>query len=311
MYRLFLKGKNILKIFRYLYFQFSPVIIVNGFFEYEKGQLVNNNLGDDINIPLLSALTGKRIVTLESTGLTFIPHLLCIGSVVGRMNKASLIWGSGALYGNQILKCKPRKIFAVRGHYTRSFLLEQGIECPEVYGDPALLLPLIYKPNFSKKYKIGIIPHYTEYELSHVVEYRNAHPEVLFIKMRGYYNWKDVIDQIASCESVVSSSLHGLIIADAYGIENVWAKFSKELEGGDFKFLDYFSGVKRPFQKPLDFSIDIDIKQAISILPNYTHIEFNPQKLIEVFPYKLSSKLLKDVCLEKKALRMNICNINP
>src|SRR5699024_2844099 len=33
---------------------------------------------------------------------------------------------------------------------------------------------------------------------------------------------EDTLDAITSCEVIVSTSLHGLILADAYGIPNAW-----------------------------------------------------------------------------------------
>ena len=51
------------------------------------------------------------------------------------------------------------------------------------------------------------------------------------------------IHEIASASLVVSSSLHGLIVADSYGIPAAWVTTDVELWGGDFKFRDYHSVV--------------------------------------------------------------------
>lgn len=54
-----------------------------------------------------------------------------------------------------------------------------------------------------------------------------------------------VTRQIAACGLVLSSSLHGLIVADAFGIPNQRLKFSGKLKGEDFKFSDYASALGR------------------------------------------------------------------
>lgn len=60
------------------------------------------------------------------------------------------------------------------------------------------------------------------------------------IKMEGYKNWLEVLDQICSCEYIASSSLHGLIMSEAYDIPNLWIELSGKLMGGHFKFHDFF-----------------------------------------------------------------------
>lgn len=252
---------------------------------------VNNNFGDDINIPLLKALTGKKVVIHHSTFCNHSTNILCIGSIIeGFSDKYSIIWGSGALHGMETMKCKPKKVCAVRGPLTRDYLMKQEIECPTVYGDPALLFPLIYTPNAEKKYKLGIVTHYVDYNLPHVKTFREQHPEVLFIKLRNYESWQTVIDEITFCEAIASSSLHGLIISDAYHIPNVRVKFSNEIEGGDFKYRDYFGGVNRVYLETVDWTSDINIELLTSSINEYKILEYTPKELLKAFPYKLTTK---------------------
>ena len=132
------------KIVKYVKFRFSPIIIVNGYFFFNNGKMAKNNFGDDINFPLLEALTGKKVIALSQTGLNRLPHLMCIGSVVDYcIHPAAYIWGTGTTFGDSKLPVKPRKVFSVRGPLTRESLLRNGISCPPLYGDPALLLPLV------------------------------------------------------------------------------------------------------------------------------------------------------------------------
>jgi hypothetical protein len=52
-----------------------------------------------------------------------------------------------------------------------------------------------------------------------------------------------VVREIAACAAVLTTSLHGLIVADAYGIPAVWSTLAPDLIGGTFKFHDYESVV--------------------------------------------------------------------
>ena len=87
---------------------------------------------------------------------------MIIGSILDRGTKSSIIWGAGLISEDSEPIEIPKKIYAVRGPKTREKLLKSGIDCPEIYGDPALLLPKIYNPKIEKKYELGVIPHYID-----------------------------------------------------------------------------------------------------------------------------------------------------
>ena len=61
-----------------------------------------------------------------------------------------------------------------------------------------------------------------------------------------------VIENLCDCERIVSSSLHGLIMATAYGIPCRWAELSDNVIGDGTKFRDFFQSVHMSDQQPLN-----------------------------------------------------------
>lgn len=185
-----------------------------------------------------------------------LPNIITIGSVMSQVKTNSTVWGSGIISSEQ--NVKQGTFYAVRGPLSRKRLLDLGYECPEVYGDPALLLPLYYTPKSDKKYKIGIIPHYVDFE--YVQNLYSHIPDVLVIDLMTH-DIESTTDLIYSCASIVSSSLHGLIVSNAYGIPSVWVKLSDKLAGDDVKFYDYFHSVNIGVASPLPKAAILDVQQ--------------------------------------------------
>ena len=270
----------------------SDAIIVNGWLNIRFGRVVKRNFGDELNFYMLKELTGKQII-----GYYDIPHLhastdlLFIGSIVEEFTTPnSIIWGSGAISGEKPINHKPAKVCAVRGKLTRKYLIDQGISCPEVYGDPALLLPAIYNPRVSKKYKIGLIPHVNDLSSDIVRKIISQREDIHLIRFDNYDDWHSVIDEINECESIISSSLHGLIISDAYQIPNVWVAISSNIKGGHFKFLDYFSAVNRTTNEPVRLTSINTIQETLRKIKDYTPIQYNRSALIKASPFHLNIK---------------------
>ena len=136
---------------------------------------------------------------------------------------------------------------------TRRRLLAVGGYCPPRYGDPGLLLPLYFRPKVAKTVPLGIVPHVSHFGVVKK-QYQNQEAEgrVKVIDLRT----KDVeaiVRQLMACEKIVSSSLHGLIVSDAYGIPNKWVQFNKNgVRGDNIKYYDYFASVGRVDRTFLD-----------------------------------------------------------
>lgn len=180
----------------------------------------SDNFGDNLTPYILSKL---NIPFEYSERQPDIEHYIMCGSILTACNQHSIIWGAGIAQPFDFLP--PKEILAVRGVKTRKFLIDNGVECPEVYGDPAMILPLIYKPQTDKIRKVGLIAHHIDSDL--------------YGEFSLHRPIEETIDFIVSCEIVLSSSLHAIITAHAYNIPYRWVR-STSVIGADFKFYDFF-----------------------------------------------------------------------
>ncbi|CAM4043798.1 polysaccharide pyruvyl transferase family protein [Flavobacterium antarcticum] len=207
------------------------------------------NYGDALGRYLVQKISGRKIVFAWPKKFSFLdwsqPIYVTIGSIIHHVNDKCIVWGSGII--NQEIKIKKAKFAAVRGPQTRAYLMKSGYQVPEVYGDPALLMPQFFKPRVDKKFKYGIVPHYNDYSI--VADWFKDQPDVHLIDlMTNDIEAKTI--EFLQCKSIISSSLHGIIIAHAYGIPAVWQKFSDKVFGDDIKYQDYMESVGLQFYRP-------------------------------------------------------------
>lgn len=165
------------------------------------------------------------------------------GSIVQWLNRNAIVWGSG-IVARDVAVVKPKKICAVRGPITRQRLREAGCVCPAIYGDPGLVLPRIYRPPRTKTFRLGIIPHYVDYD--HLKAKSNDWDDTGVLIINICAPVEQVVREINQCERTVSSSLHGLIASHAYGVPSTRVVFSDDLGGDGTKFFDYFLSVGLP-----------------------------------------------------------------
>ena len=242
-----------------------------------------NNVGDLFSLLVVRSLS-KFPVKYAYDYLPF--KFYAIGSVVNnvRLRVCGLYWGSGMLAHSVYKHFLPSEFLAVRGPLTRRSLLDAGYRCPDVYGDPALLLPQIYRPSLQKKYKIGIICHWRHQN------YVKCDAGIKLINiLRSENDAWNFIDEIYQCEMILSSSLHGIIIANAYGIPARQFIFENSpLEGDPLKkFHDYYLSVHMPVQTPLVFRRGIIINEHTRIKFDKTvDLKINLDLLKETFPFR-------------------------
>ena len=197
----------------------------------------NDNFGDKLNPLLVSILAGKRVSRVPyGYGRSY----FAIGSILHRADHRSMIWGSGFIQPDSSCAGPPSHIFAVRGPLTAGVLRRSGIPCADVFGDPAILLPKIFNPPIRKHFRLGIIPHYVDKQ-ARMLNYYAEQDDVLIIDIQDEV--PSFIRKVLSCNCIASSSLHGLIAAEAYGIPSTRLILSDEVIGGSFKFRDYRLGL--------------------------------------------------------------------
>lgn len=263
------------------------------------------NFGDLLNEDILSSVFK---IDFESASFQN-ADLCCIGSIfdkfitnsnIGaedkemqkncRTDKPVHIWGTGLMFDYDNIEqeaVRPFIIHALRGEKTRkrlSYILEEDISC--VLADPGILAPMIVE-SCEKKYHVGIVPHGIDKE------------EEIFEKMLEYYpnskiidvqnEPRDVLKEISSCEYIISTSLHGLIAADSYGIPNCWCEISDRILGNGFKFHDYFSsfGTDRDLFDLRNGNLPDTRKDFKCNFKSPQQLHEKQKELIECFPFKV------------------------
>ena len=161
--------------------------------------------------------------------------IIGVGSILEFSNIRTIIWGTGFGHNNSIIK--RGRFLAVRGQESARKLLELNLKVPSVLGDPALLLPLYYKPIVEKKFQVGIIPHISDFDFF----YNNWSDKYKIINLNTR-DVESVVNQINECEYILSTSLHGIIVSHAYNVPCLWIE-KIVLERDGFKFKDYFTSV--------------------------------------------------------------------
>ena len=281
----------------YLYL-FHRAIIVNAWMDDHTWRGIRHrNWGDDINYYFIKELTHRPVVSLFNFRLARkfkFKNYLCIGSLLGMpgyANENTIVWGAGSF--GKLKGVSPKHICSVRGKLTHDILVEKGIECPETFGDPALLLPLYYQPEYDKlqHHTLGIIPHIDDLNHPVVEKCRKEHPEILIINLAKYEKWTDVIDQICSCNCILSSSLHGLIVSDAYGIPNCWIELSGKLLGGYFKYQDYGSSVVRQLTEPILIKNMDDVQTGQKGCQKWVKPTINTDDIVLCCPFKIQKPI--------------------
>jgi hypothetical protein len=183
------------------------------------------NLGDSLSWLLLAGY-GNAIEWASPEEAEWVG----IGSVLGWFDGfTGTVWGSGRggdeLPPHDLTRAT---VLALRGRETQK-LVKGGDGA--VLGDPGLLITDFIDPD-PQGYTV-VVPHFQDYE-----RLTELYPDTIVVDVTA--SAATGIQQIAHAGMVISSSLHGLVLADAFGIPRKWDYYDGSL-GGGFKFKDYAS----------------------------------------------------------------------
>ncbi len=191
-----------------------------------------NNFGDLLG-PVIVARLAQGLDRTRRPG-----RLLAVGSILHLARDGDTTWGTGknGKTSDAAHRWTTLDVRATRGPLTRRWLADRGVGAPAVYGDPGLLVPTVF-PEFAatvnpRSRGESIVP--------------NLHDAPAWRRAPGFVDpttklW-DCIRAIAESDHVIASSLHGLIIADAF---NVPASLLAPGAEDTFKYRDYYEGTGR------------------------------------------------------------------
>jgi pyruvyltransferase len=233
------------------------------------------NFGDH-----LAEIVTRQVLALNGLSLdqevSTSARLLAIGSILQKSVDGDHIWGSGwnGKIPESMFTTKRLTVHAVRGPLTREFLQSRGFDVPEIYGDPALLIPHLFKGRFKPNPQKDYVCVPNLHDLS--ILWANT-PNVV----SPLHGWNRVIEKILQAKLVLASSLHGLIIAEAYGIPARYVRLSETED--PFKYKDYYLGSGR-VEAELEFASSIEEGREMG---GMTGLRFNHQPLLDAFPLML------------------------
>lgn len=201
------------------------------------------NLGDALSPIMVSLLSGLPVRHIAHNSL--IPRMAAVGTIGQNMTNGDVvIWGTGSSrFRNPFAPRDERipvsplagtriRITATRGPISRAILGEENAVGPAVFGDPVWLLPRFYPAPVAKKWKLGVIIHLADLQDRAFDVNPKAHhqryevPAEFSVDVRlintlapvNLAGMRAKLDEILSCERIVSTSLHGMVFAESYGI---------------------------------------------------------------------------------------------
>lgn len=194
----------------------------------------DDNFGDALAPYLLDhfGVLYDRVYDIGDADLLTVGSLLSLigddwmGTIIGT-GENQRVHRLGALDGLDIR--------AVRGPLT---MAAYGLPDKTEVFEPGLLVADLLPPGAAKPalWNASLLPNSADADLEKHPRWRGTHV------IRPLTGLIPVLYQIALSRLVVTSSLHGLVFADALGIPSIWEP-SDAVVGGTFKFEDYFESM--------------------------------------------------------------------
>lgn len=220
------------------------------------------NFGDYINSVLLQSFGIPSVIADAGSA-----DLIGVGSILSLVpgSYKGIIMGAGFMWENNCRSFPLADCRLLRGRLTA-----QRCSAPKStsFGDPGLLIGRFVGTPVETRYALGLVPHYVDADHPAIHKLLLRYPaDITVIDVRQPV--ADVARAIAECSCIASSSLHGLIAADALGKPGMWLKLSDKVFGDGFKFRDYFSAFSsaEAIRNPMSITGDEELSTLIKSIP--------------------------------------------
>jgi hypothetical protein len=278
------------------------------------------NFGDALSAIVVGAVAGRKPIHAAFDSKA--ERMSAIGTIGHALKNGKIhVWGTGL--DRRVNPADPTLkayvpppdteflIHATRGPFTRAAFADHGVPAAEVYGDPALLLPGLFDFDLTKTWDLGVVVHITELdgigpEARVKAGFRRYHiPEELASRIQIINTWtapdaRSVlakVEEIGRCRRIVSTSLHGVIIGEMFGIPSLYFHLGA---GGlqtydvtapdcplDHRLRDHFAGTGRShvtaFGAPRHLATPWE-ELLGQVDTGWTPIRWDPRPLLEAFP---------------------------
>ncbi len=266
------------------------------------------NIGDAVTPYLLENVLGRPTVSIRSTEFHY---LLSNGSLLQTSTPQSFVWGTGLIHPSAgIGNPEARRILALRGKLTHAELVRSGIGVADMpLGDPGFLIPRLLKPERStaRRFRLGFVPHV--FDRDHPLFL--AASEDPSVRVLNVCDPVDVfIADLASCDAIASSSLHGLIFGEALGLPSLWIEVSDKVLGAGFKFADWFSLARNPQRTPVRPKTFASANEIINLCEP-RQIEIDELALVQAITPEVIEECSRTSRPARTMMHVSVCRANP
>jgi len=165
-----------------------------------------------------------------------VADLLLVGSILSKIPSgwAGMVLGTGLIREGLSRDLSRAQVLAVRGPLTRDAC---RLPADTLLGDAGILAPRIVPDlQLTEEHPTGVLPHHVDLQMA------KRHPRAYLIDV--HLPPAEVVRAVARCRHLITSSLHGLITADALGIPCTYEPHPAVI-GDGWKFRDYLGAFQQ------------------------------------------------------------------
>jgi len=245
------------------------------------------NFGDELGNFVLERMVGACTTRVQNCAPpSGNKRFSGVGSHVEFLSGGDVVWTSGVRQpppdaGRLAALAKKLDVRAVRGKLSAKLLAFDG-----PLGDGALLLPLFHPARRPATVVPGAVflPHASQ------VDVWKVWPDFAWSAFSAVCSplqpWHLTLELLLRSEWVVTSSLHGVVVCEAYGVPYWWLG-APALPEGRFKFEDFYSAFLEPDRWPVP---QTDLAFCAGTRPTRVpSFDFRPlvSRLVQAFPLDL------------------------